>query len=69
MTLTLFAWLVILARNKAIRLSMWYISEQTGQHMVLVLKILAGMVLIIFGTTLFHSSFIDTFSGNGLFKR
>ncbi|VEB26286.1 ABC transporter permease [Actinobacillus lignieresii] len=69
MTLTLFAWLVIIARNRAIRLSTWYISEQTSRQAMLILKILVGMILVIFGVTLFHSSFIETSGGAGLFKR
>ncbi|VEI45987.1 ABC transporter permease [Actinobacillus equuli] len=32
LTLSLFAWLVLVARNKAIRLSSWYISEQTSKN-------------------------------------
>ena len=69
LTLSLFAWLVLVARNKAIRLSSWYISEQTSKKLVLFLKIAAGLGLIFLGITLFHSSFIEITTGSRLLRR
>lgn len=69
LTLSLFAWIVLVARNKALRLSSWYISEQTSKKLVLFLKIGAGLSLILLGITLFHSSFIEITTGSGLLRR
>ncbi|WP_150539652.1 nickel/cobalt transporter [Actinobacillus vicugnae] len=69
LTLSLFAGLVLVARNKAIRLSSWYISEQTSKKLALSLKIVAGIGLILLGITLFHSSFIEISTGSGLLRR
>lgn len=68
-TLTLFAYLVIVARNKAFQISRWYLSAQMNQTLVLILKLIIGMALILLGTSLFHSSFIETDSGGSLFRR
>lgn len=67
-TLSLFAYLVLIARNKALKVSHWYFSQQTNQALGNVLKLAVGVILILFGLTLLHSSFIDTSSGI-LFKR
>ncbi|WGE90058.1 nickel/cobalt transporter [Actinobacillus arthritidis] len=69
MTLSLLAWLVLLARNKAIGLSSWYFSTQTNQYFSLGLRVCAGIALMILGMILFHSSFIDAVSNGGLLKR
>ncbi|MFA9489124.1 MULTISPECIES: nickel/cobalt transporter [unclassified Mannheimia] len=67
-TLSLFAYLVIVARNKAITVSSWYFSAQMNRNVVRLIKFGLGIVLILFGVTLFHSSFIDTSTGI-LFRR
>lgn len=67
-TLSLFAYLVIIARNRAVKISRWYLSAQTNQRLVWGLKLVMGGALIVLGITLFHSSFIDNSSGV-LFKR
>ncbi|AAP96398.1 cobalt transporter [[Haemophilus] ducreyi] len=69
LTLSLFAWLVLVARNKAIRLSSWYISEQHGHYWAAGVKMIAACALIILGITLFHSSFIELNMGTSLLKR
>lgn len=67
LTLTLFACLVLFARQKAVQASRWYFSVQTNKRLVLGLKLLLGLALIGFGLTLLHGSFIDT--NSLLFKR
>ncbi|HGO5815482.1 TPA: nickel/cobalt transporter [Mannheimia haemolytica] len=67
-TLSLFAYLVIVARNKAVKVSSWYFSAQINKNAVLLLKLGVGILLILFGIMLFHSSFIDVNTGV-LFKR
>lgn len=67
-TLSLFAYLVIVARNKAVTVSGWYFSAQINRNVVLLLKFGLGVALILLGVTLFHSSFIDTNTGI-LFRR
>lgn len=68
-TLTLFAWLVLFARTKAMGLSRWYLSQSQYQAVGFWLKIAIGLALILFGMTLFHSSFVDISTGSGLLKR
>lgn len=65
LTLSLFAYLVIIARNKAVKVSQWYFSAQINRNIVWILKFTLGIALILFGMVLFHSSFIDT--GTGVF--
>lgn len=67
-TLSLFAYLVIVARNRAVKISSWYFSVNTNQKFVWAIKFAVGIALILLGITLFHSSFIDTGAGS-LFKR
>lgn len=62
-TLSLFAYLVIVARNKAVKVSYWYLSAQTNRKLIAILKLTVGVALILLGITLVHSSFIDTSSG------
>lgn len=59
LTLSLFACLVMFARNKAVQASRWYLSIQTSQQLVLMLKFLLGVALISVGGILLHSSFIE----------
>lgn len=59
LTLSLFACLVMFARNKAVQASRWYLSIQTSQQLVLILKFLLGVALISVGGILLHSSFIE----------
>lgn len=67
-TLSLFAYLVIIARNRAIKVSHWYFSTQTNQKFIWCIKFIVGIALMLLGVTLFHSSLIDT-SSSILFKR
>lgn len=67
-TLSLFAYLVIIARNKAVKVSSWYFSSRMNRKAVLLFKFALGITLILFGITLFHSSFIDASTGI-LFRR
>ncbi|QBQ64494.1 nickel/cobalt transporter [Actinobacillus indolicus] len=67
-TLSLFAWIVLFAREKAVKMGCWYLSISTNKQISYFGKLLVGVVLIIFGITLFHSSLLDT-SQNLLFKR
>ncbi|OOH91079.1 cobalt transporter [Pasteurellaceae bacterium 15-036681] len=68
LTLTLFAMIVLFARQKAINASRWYLSLNTSKRLVIGLKLLIGLLLIGFGVMLFHSSLLDS-STNLLFKR
>ncbi|MDP8100060.1 nickel/cobalt transporter [Pasteurella atlantica] len=68
LTLTLFALIVLFARHKAIYLSKWYISIQTSKKVIIGLKIIAAISIIILGITLLHSSFLDTFINNKIFR-
>lgn len=67
LTLTIFACLVLFARQKAVQASRWYFSLQTNKRLVLGVKLLLGLVLIGFGLTLLHSSFIEL--NSSFFKR
>lgn len=67
LTLSLFACLVMFARQRAVQASRWYLSLQTSQRLVFALKLLMGFVLIIFGFTLLHGSFIEV--SGGLLRR
>ncbi|AUI65405.1 MULTISPECIES: nickel/cobalt transporter [Glaesserella] len=66
--LSAFAWIVLFARDKAVKAGRWYLSFATHKQFARYGKLLVGVVLIIFGITLFHSSLLDT-SSNLLFKR
>lgn len=68
LTLSLFAWLVLFARHKALNLSYWYISATNRPKMALYLKLVTSAILIAFGIILFHSSLLET-SSSLLFKR
>ncbi|QIM63410.1 cobalt transporter [Pasteurellaceae bacterium Orientalotternb1] len=67
LTLSLFACLVMFARNKAVQASRFYLSLQTSKQLVFALKLLMGLLLLGVGSTLLHSSFIEV--SGGLFKR
>ncbi|MDY2946421.1 nickel/cobalt transporter [Mannheimia varigena] len=67
-TLSLFAIFVLTARNKAVKMSIWYLSAQMNKNVARLLKCILGITLIFFGITLFHSSFIES-SPSSLFKR
>ena len=68
LTLSLFAWIVLFAREKAVTVGRWYLSVSTNKSLSHLAKLLVGVVLMIFGITLFHSSLLDT-SQTLLFKR
>lgn len=68
LTLSLFAWFVLFARNRAVKLGRWYLSFSESRNIALVLKLIVAGALLVLGITLFHSSLIDT-STNLLFKR
>ncbi|MDO4697837.1 MAG: nickel/cobalt transporter [Pasteurellaceae bacterium] len=63
LTLTLFACLVMFARNKAVQASRWYLSIQSSKRLVWGLKLLIGVVLILFGTSLLHGTFLSSPTG------
>lgn len=67
-TLSLFAYLVIIARNRAVQMSRWYFSANINQVLVLCLKCVLSLSVIILGVTLLHSSFIEV-NSMGLFRR
>lgn len=62
-TLTLFALLVLFARHHAMQASRWYLSMQSSKHLVLGLKLLMGIVLIFFGVSLLHGTFLVSPTG------
>lgn len=68
LTLSLFACLVLFARNRAIQAGKWYLSFAESEYLALGLKLLAALILILLGVVLFHSSLLDS-SGSILFKR
>lgn len=68
MTLSLFAFIVLMARNRAVKLSHWYFSAKVNRNGAWLFKFILGITLIVFGWMLFHSSFIESSSGI-LFKR
>lgn len=63
LTLTIFACLVIFARDKAIQTSRWYLSIQHSKQLGLILRCTMGLLLIGFGFTLLHGSFIEATGG------
>lgn len=67
-TLSLFAYLVIVARNKAVKVSGWYFSAQVNRNVVRLFKFSLGIALILFAVMLLHSNFIDASTGI-LFRR
>lgn len=68
LTLSLFALMVLMARNRAVQMGKWYLSFGSRRSLGLVLKCLAGLCVMLLGITLFHSSFLIS-SGSLLFKR
>lgn len=68
LTLSLFAWLVLIARKQAVLLSGWYLSRKGMKQAAIYLKIALALALILFGFTLLHGSFMESVS-NGLLKR
>lgn len=68
-TLSLFAILVLLVRQKAVGLSRWYFSAHQSAKFSLLFKLAFGFALILFGVLLLHSSFIEINTGMGLLKR
>lgn len=68
LTLSLFAVLVLFAREKAINAGLWYLSLNQRKRSALSLKLLSGLLLIGLGVMLLHGSLLET-SNNILFKR
>lgn len=68
LTLSLFACLVLFARNKALRLGKWYLSASFNRRLGIGLKFAAGLMILLLGVLLFHSSLLEN-SPNLLFKR
>lgn len=68
LSLSLFALLVLVARQKALNLGRWYLSIPSSEKAGLWLKLLVGSAMILFAVTLLHSSWLDN-SQNLLFKR
>lgn len=58
LTLSLFAYFVVAARDRAVKMSYWYLSIETNRKLVRFLKLTAGVILILLGVALFHSSMI-----------
>nr|WP_314741933.1 nickel/cobalt transporter [uncultured Haemophilus sp.] len=67
-TLTLFALIVVFAREKAVRLRFWYQPKGKNFPIASSLKLLTGMVLIGMGVLLLHSSFIEV-AASTIFRR
>lgn len=68
LTLSLFAVVVLFARNRAVKAGKWYLSLQGSRNVGLVMKLIAGIALIMLGVTLFHSSLLENV-GNSFFKK
>lgn len=68
LTLTLFACLVLLARQKAVNLGKWYLSLPSGQKLAQWLKLFTGILMLILAITLLHSSWLEV-TPSLLFKR
>lgn len=68
LSLTLFALLVLFARQKALNIGRWYLSASHYQAVGKWLKLAVGVVIILFALMLLHSSWLDN-SQNLLFKR
>lgn len=67
-TLTLFALIVVFAREKAVKLRFWYQPNGKNYPIASGLKLVTGMVLIGMGILLLHGSFIEVATGT-IFKR
>lgn len=59
LTLSLFAYFVLFARDRAVKAGRWYLSLQSSKTAGLVLKSIVGIALILLGITLFHSSLLE----------
>ncbi|MCK3656890.1 cobalt transporter [Pasteurellaceae bacterium Macca] len=68
LTLSLFACLVLFARERALKVGKWYFSTQTRHQLQRGVKCAVGLALIVFGLLLLHSSLLET-SQSLLFKR
>lgn len=68
LTLSLFALLVLFARQKAVQASRWYLSQQRSKEAAVGVKLLAGVLLIGLGMLLLHSSALEPMS-SPLFRR
>lgn len=67
-TLTLFALIVVFAREKAVKLRFWYQPNGKSFPIASGLKLVTGMVLIGMGVLLLHGSFIEVATST-IFKR
>lgn len=68
LTLSIFAYFVLFARQRAVQAGKWYLSLKMGNRLSGIAKLFVGFSLVLFGILLFHSSLIDT-SNSILFKR
>lgn len=67
-TLSLFAILVLFARQKAVNAGRWYLSLAARTRVALLLKLLAGLLLIALGILFLHGTFLDS-NPTMLFRR
>lgn len=67
-TLTLFALIVVFARERAVKLRFWYQPNGKNYPIASGLKLVTGMVLIGMGILLLHSSFIEVATST-IFRR
>lgn len=67
-TLTLFALIVVFAREKAVKLRFWYQPNGKNYPIASGLKLVTGMVLIGMGVLLLHGSFIEV-AASTIFRR
>lgn len=68
-TLSAFALLVQYARQSAVRLGQWYMSPQLAKRMASIVKLMAGVLLILFAFVLIYGSTIPSSGGSVLFGR
>lgn len=59
LSLVLFALLVLFARQRALRVGQWYLSNKQSHAFGIGLKCLAGVVVLLFGILLFHGSLLE----------
>ncbi|MCW9733664.1 zinc transporter permease subunit ZevB [Avibacterium sp. 20-15] len=67
MTLSLFALIVQYARQTAVKLGRWYFSSENSPYAEIVVKLIAGGVVIFFATALFYGTTLPMRGGAVLF--
>ncbi|MFZ7129915.1 zinc transporter permease subunit ZevB [Avibacterium avium] len=66
-TLSLFALIVQYARQTAVKLGRWYVSAEHSPYAEIVVKLIAGFVVIFFATALFYGTTLPVRGGAVLF--